>query len=132
MHVFRAPWVLPIARPPIQDGWVAIDRGRIVRVSDRSSRAAGGAAVRELPNAVILPGLVNAHVHLELSWMAGQVPPAPSMPAWAARLMALRRTVEYEPPDPLLAAVRDVRTRGTTLVGDIPSTFAACDALVES
>ena len=35
---YRAAWVLPIAAPPIRDGWVAVDRGRIVAL-----RSAAGA-----------------------------------------------------------------------------------------
>jgi cytosine/adenosine deaminase-related metal-dependent hydrolase len=80
----------------------------------------------------ILPGLVNAHTHLELSWMRGQVPPGSSMPAWAERLMALRRTVGSEPPDPIVEAIGEARAAGTTLVGDITNTLAAYDALLDS
>jgi cytosine/adenosine deaminase-related metal-dependent hydrolase len=82
--------------------------------------------------AAILPGLVNAHTHLELSWMHGQVPPSDSMPAWAARLMALRRTIGSEPPLPIPDAVRDVRAAGTSLVGDVTNTLAAYDVLADS
>jgi aminodeoxyfutalosine deaminase len=81
---------------------------------------------------VIMPGLVNAHTHLELSWMRGQVPPAPSMPQWVERLMALRRTVGHEPPEPIVEAIREARAAGTTLVGDITNTLAAYGPLADS
>ena len=80
----------------------------------------------------ILPGLVNAHTHLELSWMRGQIPPAPTMPHWVERLMALRRTVGHEPAEPIHEAIREARAAGTSLVGDITNTFAAYAPLAGS
>ena len=76
--VHRAAWVLPIDAPPIRNGWVEVDRGRIVAVGTAAERppdAGTGSTNAEPPAAsgetvAILPGLVNAHTHLELSWMA--------------------------------------------------------------
>jgi cytosine/adenosine deaminase-related metal-dependent hydrolase len=133
--VYRAGWVLPIARPPVRHGWVAVEDGVIAAVGDPSGRPPFGAEASEevaLAEAVILPGLVNAHTHLELSWMRDQIGPADTMPAWVERLMALRRTVGHEPPEPIQAALRDLRVGGTALVGDITNTFAAYEALADS
>jgi cytosine/adenosine deaminase-related metal-dependent hydrolase len=127
MTIFSARWVLPIAQPPIPNGWVAIDDGRITAVG---ARPAPGGAI-EIDGA-ILPGLINAHTHLELSWMRGQVAPAPSMPQWVDSLMVLRRTVGHEPPEPIEQAIREARAAGTALVGDITNTFAAYAPLAAS
>ena len=124
---YRAAWVLPIAGPPIPGGVVLVDRDVIASVGDH-----GGGAVEDLGNVAILPGLVNAHTHLELSWMRGQVARGTSMPAWAASLMALRRTVSHEPPEPIAAAIVEARASGTCLVGDVTNTFATYDPLLES
>jgi cytosine/adenosine deaminase-related metal-dependent hydrolase len=132
-HLYRAAWVVPIAAPPIRRGWVAVDRGRIVSAGPPGSNPPSGIVETiDLGAAALLPGLVNAHTHLELSWMRNQVPPAASMPAWAARLMALRRTVTTEPPAPILEAVREVRAAGTSLVGDVGNTLAAYEPLADS
>jgi cytosine/adenosine deaminase-related metal-dependent hydrolase len=120
MTIFSARWVLPIAQPPIPNGWVAIEGGRITAVG---ARPAPPTAI-EIDGA-ILPGLVNAHTHLELSWMRGQVPPALSMPQWVESLMALRGSVGHDPPAPIGEAIREARAAGTALVGDITNTFAA-------
>jgi len=124
---YRAAWILPIVQPPISGGVVSVDRGTITAVG-----AYDGGAVEDLGSVAILPGLVNAHTHLELSWMRGQVPPNRSMPAWAATLMALRRTVSHEPPQPIVDAVAEARRTGTCLVGDVTNTFATFDPLLES
>ena len=129
MTRYRAAWVLPIDRPPIKGGVVSVDRGRITAVGDASNV---GGAVEDLGNIAILPGLVNAHTHLELSWMRGQVPPSTSMPAWAASLLALRRTVSHEPPEPIVSAVAEARATGTSLVGDVTNTLATYDPLLDA
>ena len=64
--ILRADWVVPMDGPPIADGSVQIADGRIAAVGP----ATGGEDVR-YRDAVILPGLVNAHTHLEYTAMAG-------------------------------------------------------------
>ena len=137
LRLFRAAWILPIARPPIRDGWVITLGGRILAcggTGPASESPGPGTDIEavDLGHAAIMPGLVNAHTHLELSWMRGQVPPSESMPAWAARLMALRSAVASEPPQPIIDAIGDARASGTALVGDVTNTFAAYDPLADS
>jgi cytosine/adenosine deaminase-related metal-dependent hydrolase len=79
--VLRARWVLPVSSPPLRDGWVSVSGGRVAAVGE--GRAPGPET--DLGDVALLPGLVNAHTHIELSWMAGLVPPAASMdprPSW--------------------------------------------------
>jgi len=131
---YRAGWILPIAAPPIRAGFVTVDRGRIARVStvDEQLSAWRETETIDLGAAAVLPGLVNAHTHLELSWMRGQVPRSDSMPAWAARLIALRREQSSEPRASIAAAIVEARQSGTALVGDVTNTFAADQLLRES
>ena len=119
MNAYRAAWLLPIGGRPIHGGVVTIENGRVVSVGEYR-----GGAVEDLGNVAVLPGLVNAHIHLELSWMRGQVPQNTSMPAWAASLMALRRMVSCDPSQPIVDAIADARQSGTCLVGDVTNTFA--------
>jgi cytosine/adenosine deaminase-related metal-dependent hydrolase len=134
MLVHRAAWVLPVAAPPIRDGWVAVEGGLIVALGGDRAGIPSGAVEAEasFDASAILPGLVNAHTHLEVSWMAGQVGPAPSMPEWVARLMSLRASVSQEPREPISHAVSTLRACGTTLVGEVTNTLASCDALLDS
>jgi cytosine/adenosine deaminase-related metal-dependent hydrolase len=150
---YRAAWILPIDQPPIAGGTVTLERDVITAVGPFD-----GGAVEDLGNVAILPGLVNAHTHLELSWMRGRVPPRGSMPAWAASLMALRGAeqaatdrTENKATDhtdntetdrtedtgadaerAIVDAIREARAAGTCLVGDVTNSFAAYDALVDS
>lgn len=119
----RAAWILPMCGPPVRDGWIETEGGRIVRVG-------AGAPPRpavDLGRTAVLPGLVNAHTHLELSWMAGLVPPASSLSDWLRDLIAKRAAGPPGGPLEAVAAARQaavdaVRT-GTVLVGDISNTL---------
>jgi aminodeoxyfutalosine deaminase len=130
--LYRAAWVLPIARPPIPGGWIHVDDQRVRGVGAAGDALPADVEVLDLGRVAVLPGLVNAHTHLELSWMAGRVPPAAAMPAWAAALMALRNTLASDPEAPIEAALREARAAGTSLVGDVTNTLASYGALLDS
>lgn len=66
---YHARWILPIASPPVADGTVAESNGKITYVGPRSGAPPGDDY--DLGNALILPGLVNTHTHLELTVMRG-------------------------------------------------------------
>jgi cytosine/adenosine deaminase-related metal-dependent hydrolase len=130
----RAAWVLPIASPPVRNGWVAVEHGRIAAVGGPDDAPPVGS--RQSPDVTgesraILPGLVNAHTHLELSWLRGKVPPAASMPEWVRDLLAHRLT-GFDPPEPIAEAIRELRMTGTALVGDITNSLASYDVLADS
>ena len=87
---YHARWVLPISAPPIEDGTVAVTDGRIVYVGARA--AAPGGSDRDLGDALLLPGLVNVHSHLELTMMRGFLEDL-DFPHWIMRLNAVKRAV---------------------------------------
>lgn len=69
MTRYHARWVLPIAGEPIENGTVAESDGRITYVGTREDAPAG--EDYELGDAILLPGLINTHTHLELTVMRG-------------------------------------------------------------
>ena len=71
--IYSARWVLPITSPPIENGAVAVDGEIIAAVGAREDLVARfpGAATTDFGTSVLLPGLVNAHSHLELTVMRG-------------------------------------------------------------
>ena len=131
---YHAAWVVPITAAPIRHGWVEVDAGVVTAVGVGPTRASPAPGVREvhLASRVVLPGLVNAHTHLELSRLRGAVPPAATMPAWARQVMAgLAAERPQDDEDAVRAAVVELRRAGTVLVGDIantPASIAPLDA----
>jgi len=71
--LYQARWVLPVSSPPIEDGAIAVAGEQIVSVGPRSALVAQftEATVLDLGESAIIPGLVNAHSHLELTAMRG-------------------------------------------------------------
>src|SRR6185436_14687076 len=71
--LYCARWVLPVSAPAIGDGAIAIAGEQIVAVGPRGELNAQfpDATVRDLGQSAIIPGLVNAHTHLELTAMRG-------------------------------------------------------------
>lgn len=128
MTVYRADWVLPIAEPAIRDAWVAVENGRIAGLG--SARRADAV---DLGRAAILPALVNAHTHLELSYLRGRVPPADNFLEWIRPVMDARRSrPDREDPairEAVVRAIGEARASGTGLVGDISNTLVTVPLL---
>lgn len=125
MTAYRAAWVCPIDRAPLRDGWVAVQDERIIGVGQ--GQAPAGA--RDLGCVALLPGLINAHIHLELSWLRGRVPPAATFTDWVKQLIAARGGVERgDDPAivaPIVEALSEVRRCGTVAVGEISNSLAS-------
>ena len=129
-RLYRAAWVLPIAGPPVRDGWVAVGGGRVTAVGG-GRPPEGKPEADDLGAVAVLPGLVNAHTHLELSALRGRVPPASSMPVWVCDLLAARR-LEAPPPAPIVEAIGEAHASGTILVGDVSNSLATFGPLAAS
>ena len=125
----RADWVLPIAGPPIEGGSVTIEDGRIVAVEPVAPPGA-----TNLGRRVLMPGLVNAHTHLELSYLHARIPRAACFTDWVRPLLAARRT----PPDQETVeahaadAIDEAVESGTVLFGDVSNGLAGLSALRRS
>src|SRR6476646_1332975 len=98
-QVVTARWVFPAASAPVPNGRVTIRGDRIVSVDPAGNRSAD----IDFGTAAIIPGLVNAHAHLDLSGMRGVVPPGPDFVGW------LRGVVDHRRSRPAHNAAKDVQ-----------------------
>src|SRR4051794_40162124 len=64
MHGYRAPRAFDGERPLPDGALVLVDGGLIVAVEPASAPVPADCPVTELPGATLLPGLIDAHVHL--------------------------------------------------------------------
>jgi cytosine/adenosine deaminase-related metal-dependent hydrolase len=112
----RARLVFPIAAPPIVDGCVTIVGEKIVAVG----RADDEAAHIDLGEVALLPGLVNAHTHLEFADVAAPLgEPGMSLPEWIREVMAHRRAGPVSRAHSVHQGLQACMRTGTTTLGDI-------------
>ncbi len=123
MKLYCARWVLPMSGGAIEDGAVAVEGARVAGVGRRAELAArfDGATAEEFGEAVIIPGLVNCHTHLELTAMRGFLEPEEGdFFAWLKKLTVARgerMTAEDLYASAAWGAVEAARA-GVTCVGD--------------
>jgi cytosine/adenosine deaminase-related metal-dependent hydrolase len=128
-RLLSAPWVLLGAPAPggapvaLRDGAVALDGDRVVAVGPATELAARfGAAERQ--DAVLMPALVNAHLHLELSHLAGAVPGGAGLPAWIEAFIKARSAADSSQAAPAMArAAAQLTAAGVAAVGDVSNTL---------
>jgi cytosine/adenosine deaminase-related metal-dependent hydrolase len=118
--ILRAHTVLPIARPPIKNGAVQIVDRRIARVGRwKEFSATDPADIVDLGDSILLPGLVNAHCHLDYTAMAGTLPPQKSFIDWLKFMLAAKAEWNYsEYAASWLEGAHMLLRSGTTTVAD--------------
>jgi cytosine/adenosine deaminase-related metal-dependent hydrolase len=116
----------------IRDGSVVVDsRGEIVDVGRAREvlQRHGGLNVERVRGA-LLPGLVNAHVHLELSGLRGQVPGGAGFVPWVEHMLSVRAELNPEQDAEAIGrAVDELVGFCTVAVGEVTNTLAAVGAL---
>jgi cytosine/adenosine deaminase-related metal-dependent hydrolase len=111
-----ARWVFPVDGPPLEGGTVTVAGRHLVAVEPHGRSRAN----LDLGDAAILPGLVNAHTHLDLTGLRGRVPYQGSFTDWLSAVIAHRRALSpAQVEQDVLAGVRESLTCGVTLVGDV-------------
>ncbi len=121
--ILRARHVLPITSPAIPDGAVVVESERIIAVGPFSEiRAAHFGEVLDLGEQVLMPGLVNAHCHLDYTRLRNAISPQKSFTAWIRAINSHKRALHDEDYlDAILHGFAELRKWGTTTVANIES-----------
>ena len=127
-----ALWVLPVTTPPIYNGAVLVAGNIIERVGPAEGlKKVFPARVVDHGRAVLFPGLVNAHTHLEFSALKGKIDKCDSFPQWLKR-MAWRRLLLGQDTirESARRGVEELVNSGTALVGDVSNLIDTASLMV--
>ena len=119
-RTYTARWILPVSGPPLECGTITVLGEMLESVDPAGARTPD----EDFGEAIILPGLVNAHTHLDLSGAAGLTRPVSgeSFPDWLSRVIDFRRTRTTAQTDAdIQRALMESLQCGVTLIGDIAS-----------
>ena len=124
MRVLSADWVLPVEGAPIENGAVAVEDGRIAAVGTIDELGAGD----HFGEAAIVPGIVNAHSHLEYAVYAG-FGDGLSFAPWLATHIERKARIDRPQMEAIarLGAAQCLAS-GITTVGDAAFTGASAHA----
>lgn len=123
-EIHRAEWLARVFAPPVQNGAVLTSGGRVVAAGPFQTvkkECPAGTGTIDHGRAALLPALVNAHTHLELSGLKGLIPfPQPGFRQWIELLFELRAKMGPDSPvEGLRLGAEELYRSGTGLCGDI-------------
>lgn len=129
MKIYAASYLLPVSSPVIEGGALVVQNGRILAVGKLADLTASfSAPVVEYPGCAIIPGLVNAHSHLELthfpSWKVRKsIDYSPrTYVDWIIQVIKIRKSLSLEEQEhSVLEGIRISLEAGTTALGEILS-----------
>ena len=120
--ILRARCILPLCEPPIENGALVLNDGRIKWLGRWRECAAPDHAVLDLGEVALLPGLINAHAHLDYTSMAGQIPPPRHFPDWIKTILSFKAHWSCsEFAESWIKGARMLLESGVTTVADIES-----------
>src|SRR5260370_5736985 len=124
MTRYRCRWLATMDREPIEDGAFVVQGNRFIDVGPAQEvlQKHPGEVV-DLGECIVLPGLINAHCHLDYSSLRGIILPSRNFPQWISRINALKRSLS---DDNYLEAMElgfaELRRSGVTSVFNIVAT----------
>ncbi len=138
MKIYSADWILPITSPKIRNGAAVIsDENKILDVApaDVIQKKYSDKNIQNIHfrNSVLMPGLVNAHTHLELSMMKGVVPGGLDFGDWVFE--AVTKRFQFDEEEVIAACrngVAELERTGTAAVGDIANHSAISFPLLQA
>jgi cytosine/adenosine deaminase-related metal-dependent hydrolase len=118
--IVRARIVVTMNGAPVEDGAVQVSGNRIVEVGKFSAFASDNDEILDLGEHLLLPGLINAHCHLDYTCLRGTIPPKKSFTNWIRAINAAKATLAA---DDYIASINtgfaEAQRFGTTTIANL-------------
>jgi len=118
MKVVRARVVVTMVGDPIDDGAVVVSGRTVEAVGPwRALASRYPGEVEDLGDSILMPGLINAHCHLDYTRLCGVIPPRKSFAAWMGQINAAKKNLtESDIICSIAEGYAELRKWGTTTV----------------
>ncbi len=120
VKTLRSKFLLPMSSPAIEDGAVVVDGNQIVQVGRWADLKTPDAI--DLGESLLMPGLINAHCHLDYTCLRGTILPPASFASWISRINDIKRTLtDDDYVDSVQQGLDESLRTGTTTILNIES-----------
>ncbi|WP_407426591.1 amidohydrolase family protein [Arcticibacter sp.] len=130
---YSADYILPASSPPIKNGYVAVNEAQIIQglYTEYEAEVRGFPKGKRLKG-VIVPGFVNTHCHLELSWLKGKIERNKGLVPFIKDVIRLGRSKHGDTVESMYHADRTMFEKGIVAVGDISNLIDSKPVKLES
>ncbi|WP_339728796.1 amidohydrolase family protein [uncultured Gimesia sp.] len=123
-QILKARWVFPVDRPPLEGAVVEVEGSRIAAVY-----AGDHPQAIDLGNSALIPGLVNAHTHLEFSHLERPLGPTAPFTDWIRSIMKSRFESHVSVKQSIQQGIAESLAAGTTCLGEIATSVESVHQL---
>ncbi|MEM7456167.1 MAG: amidohydrolase family protein [Planctomycetota bacterium] len=125
---YRASWIVPVSSPPIRNGYVTVRNKAIERIGAHPPDNTGAVDLGEI---ALIPGLINAHTHLEFSDLESPIGSSGmEFPEWIRAVISHRLSASnsaQQKLDAIRGGLTESKSCGVVAIGEI-----ATDPILES
>jgi len=131
MKTIRTRLLFPVSRPFISDGKLVVDNGGgILYVGKWDGEVLGNLITWD---GMVIPGLVNAHVHLEFSALKNKGPKGVGVAHWVGKVQTERSLLDPNEISPaFISSLKDMKSSGIVAIGEVGNNFYGLEYLREA
>jgi cytosine/adenosine deaminase-related metal-dependent hydrolase len=126
-QTYPARFVFPLDREPLEEATLEIENGRIAGLHTLHDPQAV-----DLGNVAVIPGLVNAHTHLEFSDLDAPLPATDQFTHWIRAVVGHRRSPTFDPQTAITCGIEESKQQGISTLGEIATADMNYEQLVTS
>ena len=128
MKTIRARLLFPVSKPYISNGKLVVgNQGQILYVGKWDGEVSGELITWD---GIVIPGLINTHVHLELSALKDKIPKGMGVYYWVEKVQTERALLDpKEISQAVISSLKEMESSGTVAIGEVGNNFYGIEYL---